>query len=50
VLATHAKSAVMKVVHAVGIAPRLVRRRGRPPTVDELRIVEEALASGRQRP
>jgi glycosyltransferase involved in cell wall biosynthesis len=48
-LAAHAKTAVMRIAHAAGLSPTLVRRRGRPPTAFELSLIQEALESGRQR-
>lgn len=49
-LAAHAKIAVMSAAHAAGLSPRLVRRRGRRPTSRELAMIEEAIATGLQRP
>lgn len=43
--ASLAKSVAMRGAHALGLAPWLVRRRGRPPTERELRAVAETLAS-----
>jgi len=48
--ASHAKSAVMRAAVRLGLADRVVRRRGRPPTEAELALISEALESGRQRP
>lgn len=45
-----AKSTVMRGAVHLGVADRVVRRRGRPPTEHELGLIVEALASGRQRP
>jgi glycosyltransferase involved in cell wall biosynthesis len=42
---THAKSLVMKGLMRAGLAERLVRRRGRPPTASELALAHEALAT-----
>jgi glycosyltransferase involved in cell wall biosynthesis len=44
---SHAKGLAMRVATLVGAVDRLVHRRGRPPTDDERRRIEEALA---QRP
>jgi glycosyltransferase involved in cell wall biosynthesis len=46
---SHAKSVVFRTAVATGLAARLVRRRGRPPTVAERRLVDEALRSSVQR-
>lgn len=48
--AAHAKTAVMRAAHALGVAPRLVRRRGRAATSAELQTILEALSTGAQRP
>lgn len=45
-----AKAVVMRGAVRVGVADRIVRRRGRPPTAREVAQIAEALASGRQRP
>lgn len=47
VSASVAKSAVMRAAHPLGLSRTIVHRRGRPPTADEGRLVEEALAAGR---
>jgi len=44
------KSLVMSGLVRAGLGDRLVRRRGRPPTEDELAIAHEALAAGRGGP
>lgn len=41
-----AKSAAMRILHAAGLASRVVSRRGRPPTEAERARVREALACG----
>ena len=46
----HAKTLVMRGLIGAGFADRLVRRRGRPPTHDELVMAREALAAAAQRP
>jgi glycosyltransferase involved in cell wall biosynthesis len=48
--ASHAKEAVMRGAVATGMVDRVVRRRGRPPTERERRMILEALESGRHRP
>jgi glycosyltransferase involved in cell wall biosynthesis len=45
IASARAKSLVMKALMRVGIAERLVRRRGRPPTDRELSLAREALAA-----
>lgn len=45
--ASHGKSAVMRMAVHAGLAPRLVRRRGRAPTADERAMIDEALLAGR---
>lgn len=45
-----AKSIVMSALLWAGLGDRLVRRRGRPPTADELAAAHEALAVGRDGP
>jgi len=45
-----AKASVMRLATAIGSADRLVRRRGRSPTSEERRWIDEALASGRGEP
>jgi glycosyltransferase involved in cell wall biosynthesis len=42
-----AKSAVMQAATRIGLADRVVHRRGRPPTESERRMVEEALSAQR---
>ena len=46
---THAKSLVMKGLVRMGLAERLVRRRGRAPTESELTLAHEAFAAAVQR-
>ncbi|MCW5833038.1 MAG: glycosyltransferase family 2 protein, partial [Labilithrix sp.] len=43
--ASFAKAAVMRAAVELGVADALVRRRGRPPTAAERRLVDEALAT-----
>jgi glycosyltransferase involved in cell wall biosynthesis len=43
--ATHAKSLVMSFLFHAGLAPRLVRRRGRAPSAHEIELAREALAA-----
>jgi glycosyltransferase involved in cell wall biosynthesis len=47
---TYAKTVVMKGLMRAGVAERLIRRRGRPPTAGELALAREALAVAAQRP
>ena len=46
--ASLAKAGIMSVAVRLGVAERLVRRRGRPPTASERRLVERALACERE--
>jgi len=39
------KGEIMQLAHRVGLSPRLVRRRGRPPTTSDVESVHEALAA-----
>jgi glycosyltransferase involved in cell wall biosynthesis len=48
--ASLAKSGVMRTANALGVQSLIVRRRGRPATGPEKRLIDEALASGAQRP
>ncbi len=50
IASAHAKALVMRALARSGLADRLVRRRGRPPTAEELRMALEALAAAAQRP
>jgi glycosyltransferase involved in cell wall biosynthesis len=43
VTASHAKTAIMRMLMRAGLADRLVRRRGRPPTAHESALAQEAL-------
>ena len=43
--ATQAKSVAMRMLFRAGLAPRLVRRRGRAPTAQEIELAREALAA-----
>lgn len=43
---THAKSLVLRTAVAAGLAQRIVRRRGRPPTPAERAMIEHALRGG----
>jgi glycosyltransferase involved in cell wall biosynthesis len=47
---TLVRSIAIRVADGTGLVPRLVRRRGRPPTDHELGLVREALASAAQTP
>jgi glycosyltransferase involved in cell wall biosynthesis len=47
---SQAKGVAMRGAMALGGGERLVRRRGRAPTEAERRLIEAALAAGRQRP
>jgi glycosyltransferase involved in cell wall biosynthesis len=49
-LGAHARSLVMTAVMRGGLADRLVRRRGRPPTAQEIALAREALSAAAQRP
>lgn len=48
--ASHAKGVVMRGAFATGLAERLVRRRGRPPTEAERALVLEAMNAGSRAP
>lgn len=48
--AASAKSLVMSAVMRGGLAERLVRRRGRPPTEDEMAMARAALSAAAHRP
>lgn len=50
VLASAAKSVVMRGAYVAGLSSWIVRRRGRAPTDAERALVREALAAGRQTP
>lgn len=50
IVAARAKSMVMRALMRAGLAERLVRRRGRPPTDREAEMAREALAAAAQRP
>jgi hypothetical protein len=47
-LASYGKGALMRVAVRTGLAGRLVRRRGRPPTDAERQMVREALRASRR--
>lgn len=49
IIAARAKSVIMKSLMRLGLASRLVRRRGRAPTVHEQTLAAEALAAAAQR-
>jgi glycosyltransferase involved in cell wall biosynthesis len=48
IASSFAKSQVMRLATAAGAAPRLVRRRGRAPTLDEQARIAAALAAARE--
>jgi glycosyltransferase involved in cell wall biosynthesis len=47
---TYAKTVIMRGLMRAGMADRLIRRRGRPPTEEELALAREALSVAAQRP
>jgi len=47
-LESYAKSLFMRVAVRAGIAGRLVRRRGRPPSAKDLQLIQQALEAGRE--